>query len=147
MKKEFSYTTTVNGNEVTLSTTLEVTQAEIENLFTQKQQRFIESMNLQQRETQPEAPKEEFSYENYSSEDQDCCEQEACDQSSPYTPYSSVSAAEKETPEDSKGYTPYASLRPRKDFPKSYHQELENGYAPYSTWRVNVPSGKKITIE
>jgi len=150
MKREFTYTTNINGNEVQLTSTLTITKEEIDQIFSQKQQQFIASMNLTQNNCNedcsetcadgPDLDSEEINsqanlYQTYTSSD-----------SPSYTAYSSNTPTASEEPLKEK-YTPYASMQSSQIFPKSYHVELENGYAPYTSWRVNVPSDKKITIE
>ena len=89
---------------------------------------------MNQNNTTVEQPASSFTYESYENDSEP---------DSNYVPYSSVTDESDQT-ETTKAYTPYASAT---QMPKSYHHELENGYAPYNSWRVNVPSDKKITIE
>ena len=138
MKREFTYTTTINGNKVQLTATVAISEEEINEIFAQKQKEFISSLNLTESSScNLDCEPEECLYETYSSEQTE----------SSYTPYSSVASNSNSTTEATSTYTPYASVQSTKDFPKSYHVQLQNGYAPYTSWRVNVPSDKKITIE
>lgn len=137
MQKEFTHRTTINGNAVTLTTTLTISEEEIQQIFQRKQAEFIQSLGSNSNSTEPcstEQPTTSFSYESYEDDSQ---------QEQNYVPYSSVAAESTQT-QIPDAYTPYASTS---QMPKSYHPELQNGYAPYNTWRVNVPSDKKITIE
>ena len=138
MKREFTYTTTINGNKVQLTATVAISEEEINEIFSQKQKEFISSLNLTESSScDLDCEPKERLYETYSSEQTE----------SSYTPYSSVASTSNPSTEETSSYTPYASVQSKKDFPKSYHVQLQNGYAPYTSWRVNVPSDKKITIE
>lgn len=141
MKKEVTFNLISNGHPIKVTTTLVITQQEIDNLFAQKEKDFLKAFGTTSNPAPPNPFNhvDDFAYENYEDEESEESEEEALS----YTPY--AHRAQPAQPKKDEKYTPYASLNAQ--FPKSYHEQLENGYSPYNTWRVNVPTSKKIVIQ
>lgn len=137
MKKKVTISTTLNRRPVDLTVELELTEQDLLPLWEAKKEEYIRALNSpsssfvrpQQRTVPVEEP-------------------------SSYTPYSTIQNPESNSTEPavdqqfddcSSTYTPYASVArsaaPVKEFPKSYVPRIKNDYAPYSTFRVNMPQG------
>lgn len=146
MKKEVTLNLFSNGQPIKVTTTLVITQEEINQIFARKEQEFMTRFGCAPApQPSPFNQVNDFAYDSYEEDSEEESEEES--QQAPaarsYTPYASQQApSQPSTP-----YTPYASLNAQSQFPKSYHEQLENGYNPYNTWRVNVPANKKIVIE
>lgn len=128
MKKNTTISTTLNGRPVQLTVELELTEADLAPLWERKKVEYLESITPARNTFEYNVP------------------------SNGYTPYSSGTSTQSEAPaedqqfdETSSSYTPYAStLRnstPDGNFPKSYVAKINETYAPYSTFRVNMPKG------
>ena len=131
MKKTTTISTTLNGRQVQLTVELELTENDLEHLWQQKEQEYLRSLN----------GASSFQYNSPTQQPQ----------SSSYTPYGNRNQEDDSPPEnqqfddETSGYTPYASLRrspsAQESLPKSYVARVNSTYAPYSTFRVNMPEG------
>jgi len=137
MKKKVTISTTLNRKPVDLTVELELTEDDLTPLWEAKKEEYIRALN---------SPSPSFVSPRQHNI--------PVEEPSSYTPYSTVHTPEPDSEEPavdqqfddcSSTYTPYASVaqqrQPAKEFPKSYVPRIKNDYAPYSTFRVNMPQG------
>jgi len=164
MKRTFTLTGLINGQNTNVETTITITDEELEQLVQKKVNSFADKIGLTidssntKKESQykpyskaeatpsedTEDTEEDYNefYEEYEDEPRSFPEPVSEVKDSDNTTYTPYSGSAKSPEKDS--YTPYASVKKsetNKNFPKSYHPAIKNEYAPYNTFRVVVPEG------